>query len=565
MAKFYTNKIVKIREYIEATRCDGESESALPSQPITHRLTAFRPINLDELKQIISGMKSNTSRADPIETSVVKQNLDTLAPILLKIINSCLVQSIFPSQLKKAIITPVIKDETKSHDDFKNYRPISNLEFLSKLLEKVVLKQLTKYLDEFSLYTKFQSAYRPNHSCETAMAYIVDDIQQFLENKQNAALIMLDLSSAFDTVDHQMLIDRLERDFGICDEALELIRSYLYERTFSVSIDDKASSSHELSYGVPQGSILGPVFYSMYTKRIEEIVQHHGFKVHIYADDCTVYFPFEDNDEQTAKIQLSECISDIQKWMRNSYLKLNAEKTSLMVFRPDKCIKTKTFSLVSECNEIFGVETSKLLGVMLGTSLNFTEFTNKKIQTCNFHLRNLKAVKNSMPQSTRILLVTSSICSTLDYCNSLLISSPKYLTDRLQKILNNAVRYIFDVRKRDHISPYLCKLHILPVIYRIKFKVSSIAFKVTRGTAPEYLDKVKMFIPPSDRPLRDGCGRDKWMFESTLEIQKSSAFIPKMITTWNALPWELRQLEHLDAFKSQLKTFYFKQAFGKLL
>ena len=203
---------------------------------------------------------------------------------------------------------------------------------------------------------------------------------------------------------------------------------------------------------------------------------------------------------------------------------------------------------------------------MIGSSLNFTEFVNKKVQTRNFYLRNLRAVRSSIPQNTRILLVTSSICSTLDYCNSLLISSPKYLTDRLQKVLNKAVRFIFNVRRRDHISPYLYKLHILPVIYRIKFKVSSLAFKVTRRTAPSYmLDKVKMFTPPSDRPLREGCGRDKWMIQSNLDIQKSSAFISKMITTWNALPWELRQLEDLNSFKSQLKTFYFKQAFSELL
>ena len=564
MANFYTNKIEKIREAIISTRTVDEMESSESSQSRSYKFEMFKTIDHDELKQIISEMKSKTSRNDPIGSALVKQSFDLLAPVLLRIINSCIENNVFPDELKKAIITPVIKDETKDPDDFQNYRPISNLEFLSKLLERVMFKQLTSYCETFDLFTKFQSAYKTNHSCETAMTYVIDDIQEYLGSKLNVALTMLDLSSAFDTVDHQLLLDRLERKFGISDGALKLIKSYLCQRTFSVLVDDEVSSPHKLRYGVPQGSILGPLFYCMYTGEIETIVKNHGLKVHLYADDCTIYFPFGNGDEAAAKIKLSKCVKDIQIWMKNSFLKLNREKTKLMVFRPN-AMETESFSLVDTNNEIFTSKTGKLLGVTLGTSMNFTEFITKKIQTCNFHLRNLRAVRSSIPQSTRILLVTSFICSTVDYCNTLLVSVPKYLTDRLQKTLNSAVRFIYNVRKRDHITPYLKQLHILPVIYRIKFKITSIAFKITRGIAPVYLnDKVKMFTPSTSISLRHGCGRDKWMFDSDVSVQKSSNLISKMIVEWNKLPLSLRKLESFDVFKTNLKTFYFKKAFKEL-
>ena len=235
-----------------------------------------------------------------------------------------------------------------------------------------------------------------------------------------------------------------------------------------------------------------------------------------------------------------------------------------MIFRPN-VVETETFPIVDESNEICTSKTGKLLGVTLGTSLNYIEFVNKKIQACNFHLRNLRAVKNSIPQSTRILLVTSFICSTVDYCNILLISAPKYLTDRIQKTMNKAIRFIYDVRRREHITPYLKRLHILPVIYRIKFKASSLAYKVTRGTAPSYLnDKLKMFRPSSNTLLRDGCGRDKWMFESNVSVHKSSTLIAKLIVEWNQLPLNIRKLTSFDIFKSKLKAFYFEQAFGNI-
>ena len=213
--------------------------------------------------------------------------------------------------------------------------------------------------------------------------------------------------------------------------------------------------------------------------------------------------------------------------------------------------------------KIISAENSvKLLGVILEPRMKFFDFVTRKIQKCNFHLSNLRAIRKSIPQDVRIILVTNLICSTLDYCNALLLCSPKFLIAKLQKTLNDGIRFIFDLRRREHISPFLYKLHVLPVEYRIKFKVSLIAFKILNGTAPSYLiDKATTYKPTTNRPTRPGSGRDKFMFECTLSMMKRDTWMSKMMFEWNQLPIELRMCQSIELFKSKLKTYYFEQAF----
>ena len=181
-------------------------------------------------------MKNKSSRAAPISTAVVQQNIDLLAPILLHIINLSLTNNLFPEELKNLLITPIIKNETKNQDEFQNYRPISNLEFLAKLLETIMYLQLSEHIESHQLHGRFQSAYKRYHSCETAMVHVVDDMQQILKSGKSVCLVMLDLSSAFDTVDHELLFERLEKQFCIRGEALQLIKSYLRNKTFAVVV-----------------------------------------------------------------------------------------------------------------------------------------------------------------------------------------------------------------------------------------------------------------------------------------------------------------------------------------
>jgi hypothetical protein len=344
-----------------------------------------------------------------------------------------------------------------------------------------------------------------------------------------------------------------------------MIESYLRNRTFSVTLKDTFSEPKDLKYGVPQGSTLGPLFYLIYTKELEDVVKNHDVKLHLYADDCQLYFSFKLGETETAEEKLKNCMEAIQTWMKDSFLKLNPEKTSFKVFTPTRSTRNEEllFSMTNDNTKITSNETIKALGVILDSSLTFKNFAKKKVQVCNLHLRNLRNIKECLPQSTKILLVTQLIISTIDYCNILLLSAPKYVRNMLQVALNNAVRFIYGLRRIDHISFYLYKLHILPVDYRIKFKASLLAYKITRQCAPEYLNELyQMYSPTTSINLRPTSGRDSLMLVANHD---SVTVFTKIASEWNALPYSLRSINLIHEFKAALKTYLFQRAYSQYL
>ena len=195
-----------------------------------------------------------------------------------------------------------------------NYRPISKLLFLFKILEKVVYTQLISYLGEHGIFKVFQSGFKALYSTETALLRVLNDIYCITDSGNCVILLLLDLTAAFDTVDHDILLSRLEHWVGIRGTALDWFRSYLIDRTFSVSLVDLESSSAPLTYGVPQGSILGPLFFSLYLLLLGYILRNHGISFHCYADDSQIYLPLKQKEGYSVKALLT-CLDDIKAWL----------------------------------------------------------------------------------------------------------------------------------------------------------------------------------------------------------------------------------------------------------
>ena len=213
-----------------------------------------------------------------------------------------------------ASVKPLLKKQSLSPDEFKNFRPISNLSFLSKVIEKCVAKQLIAYLDANNLNVIYQSAYRKLHSTETALIRVHNDIAMALDHKRSVILLLIDLSAAFDTVDHCILLLCLSSRFGIGGTALEWFRSYLSDRTQFVNVNGSTSERHVLQFGVPQGSVLGPLLYSLYTSPLSGIANKHGLSFHFYADDTQLYITFETsslNEMELSKSKLEACVQEI--------------------------------------------------------------------------------------------------------------------------------------------------------------------------------------------------------------------------------------------------------------
>ena len=231
------------------------------------------------------------------------------------------------SQFKQAVVTPLLKKPGLDPNDLKNFRPVSNLPFISKILEKVVLtRQLQKHLSENDLLEIKQSAYRKNHITETTLLSVVDGLLRNADDRLVSVLALLDLSAAFDTLDHPILLQRLETTFGISDTVLHWFASYLEGREQSVMVDNVLSSPSPLQFRVPQGSVLGPILFTLYSQAISDSICRHECDCHKYADDTQLSKAAPPNQFQSLLCDIQTCIESLVDWMYSNKLKVNARK-----------------------------------------------------------------------------------------------------------------------------------------------------------------------------------------------------------------------------------------------
>ena len=232
-------------------------------------------------------------------------------------------------------MTPLLKKTSLDTEQLKNYRPVSNIPFLSKVLEKIAVKRLLNHLQSNDLHEVNQSAYKRQHSTEIALLKVQNDIACALDKNKAVVFVMLDLSAAFDTVDHNQLLYVLESEFSVTDKALSWFSSYLKGRTQRVKIGPDMSAYLHLKCGVPQGSVLGPIMFILLTTSLRRILKKYNFFYHKYADDIQLYVIFDPSvpgDRERAIRRMEACVKEIRLWMASRWLKLNDDKTDLAIF-----------------------------------------------------------------------------------------------------------------------------------------------------------------------------------------------------------------------------------------
>ena len=396
---------------------------------------------------------------------------------------------VFPASQKLASITPVLKKASLDPLDLSNYRPISNLTFLSKLLERAVYEQIIGYFDSHHLLPETQSAYRKNRSTETATIKVMSDAYQAADVGLVTLLGLLDLSAAFDTVDHQILLNRLEHDYGITGRVIDWIQSYLTGRTQFVRFNGATSRTMTVTSGVPQGSVLGPILFIAYSAEVINIVELHGLRAHAFADDLQVYGHVAQDDASSLVVRMVSCIEHVKTWMTSNRLRLNPSKTEHIWLgssrRLHHCPADKV--RISDA-DIQPAESVRDLGVLIDGAMTLTTHVNHLVGVCFFHLRQIRIIRRSLSTDAAHSLVRALIHARVDYCNGLLASCPKYLTDKLQSVLRAAARLVLQLPYRSSVTDLMHRqLHWLDIRSRVRFKISLLVFKCLRGSAPRYL------------------------------------------------------------------------------
>ena len=550
------------KEKIENLRCSLNQDVYRPSPPSPcfsgSPLSCFQPVTIDLVKRIATRTPIKTCELDPLPSFLFTKCLDKLLPFITDIINFSLSTGIFPDCFKSAIVRPLLKKSGLDVNECQNYRPVSNLPFLSKLLERVVLEQLNEHLSLHSLMPAYQSAYRHHHSTETALLRITTDLLNASDRGLVSALVLLDLSAAFDTIDHHLLIDRLSSTFGIQDIALSWFRSYLHDRSQTVTTESLSSRPVPVRYGVPQGSVLGPVLFTLYTQPLALVIERHNLKYHSFADDTQLYNSAKPDDFDELLASISICFLDIKNWMTENKLKLNSEKTEALVVgtRQKLASLTATDLQLADATVPFS-PTVKSLGVYLDSTLSMQSHISFLTKTCFYHLRCIAAIRPYLTQEACVKLVISLLFSRIDYCNSLLAGLPASSLQGLQRVQNCAARLVLKKKRSEHITPLLRSLHWLPINNRITYKLASICYKCLNDSAPEYLRSCLELYTQS-RPLRSASDA------LTLRIPRvklvsagQRAFSYTGPSAWNPLPLQLRQSPSFDSFRSWLKTQLF--------
>ena len=557
MANYFVDKVKKITDKFpqyDTVRSD-QIDSTIP------RLTKFELVTETELKKIISSGNSKSSDLDPIPTILLKECLDVLLPTLTRIINLSLSSSTVPQDLKEARITPLIKGAEMDPEDMKSYRPVSRLSYLSKLLEKAAVDQLDDYLVKNGLNEVHQSAYRKYHSTETALLKICDDLLCAMDRSECSVLVMLDQSAAFDTINQDMLLDRMKHSYGITDSALKWLHSYFKGRTQAVFIGSKSSDTKQLVTGFPQGSVLGPFSYPVYTSPLLKLTRSLNVPSHMFADDTQMYNSFKPKKKESSINKIQGCLEGTKEWMYGNHLKLNDNKTKILVIGNPRMVKQSDINTIKIGDEnIAPIDSAKNIGVTLDSNLSMRDQINSVCRQCYIHLRHISQIRKYLTEEAAATLARSLILSKLDYGNGLLYGLPDCALDKLQRIQNHAAKVVMRKKKHDHVTPLLKHLHWLPVKQRINFKICLLTYKILDGKAPQYLkDLIQVYEP--DKTLRSVS--KSLLVEKRTRLKGSgdrafSACAPKL---WNQLPVEVKTCSSIESFKKALKTYYFKKVF----
>ncbi len=523
------------------------------------------PITCSELEKIIKNSPIKSSSLDPLPAQLFRQVFTRMLPTFVAIINKSLSTGVMPDCLKEAMLTPILKKPQLDPEDLNNYRPISNLPYLSKLIERVVAAQLVCHFKKHSISESSQSAYRKLHSMQTALTCVANDILCALDRRELVFLVLLDLSAMFDTVDHKLLLSRLEDRVGLSGQVLDWATSYLTGRYQYVSRSGSSSEPRPLTCSVPQGSVLGTIFFTIYTRPLGDIARKFNLSFHLYADDTQLYLSFNRSDPASADLainKLEQCIHEIKQWMLVNKLKLNGNKTEFIkIASKTNTVPSSLTSLRVDTDVVQPTISARNLGVTFDSEMSLSPHVQSLCKSANFQLHQISRIRKYLTLEATATLVHSLITSRLDYCNAVLYGLPKAQLSKLQLTMNSAARLTVRVKKSEHITPHLSSLHWLPIEQRINFKILCMTYKALHGLAPGYIkDLLKQYSPA--RTLRS---TDRGLLckpKMNLKSYGERAFSFAAPTLYNSIPLHIRQSTSLDSFKSNLKTYLFQLAFN---
>lgn len=509
----------------------------------------FKEITLADLSKVITNIKRKGS-TDGISTRIIKDSLPIIGDTFVQLINKSMRTGIFPESWKESKIVPIPKVPlTKKCEEF---RPINMLPVYEQILEVIVKDQLQVFLESNNIISDSQSGFRNRHSCETALNLVLANWKSELDQNKSVVAVFLDYKRAFETIDRNRLILKLE-SYGIRGVEKKWFESYLNCRTQTTVFGGEESYAILNNLGVPQGSVLGPLLFLLYINDLVLNVKYSS--LNLFADDTLV--SVSDDNIMNAINRINRDLEIITKWLQVKKLKLNISKTKFIVLSNRNTIEKRSVSIKIENLNLQQVDEIKYLGVIIDNRLNFRSNVQFIIKKVAKKISFLGRLSNRLSIQARILVYKTIIAPHFEYCASILFLCQDGDLQRLQKQQNRAMRIILRCSKRTNISLMLDVLQWLSIKQRIYFNTLVLIYKMVNNLLPKYMSQ-KLHLH-SDIHNYETRIRSDYRLPKLTKSGTQNCLYYKGIKIYNNLPPEAKQATNLFSFKRYLSDYVKQQ------
>lgn len=452
----------------------------------------FKLTTNEDVLKFLHSIKTKVTGCDNLNINMILYCCPYIVPYLTHIINSCIEKNYFPTCWKVAHVIPLPK--VKNPSELKDLRPISILPVLSKLIEKILNAQIREHLNKFDILPETQSGFRPNHSCATALLKVTDDVLSATDNNELTVLILLDYSKAFDRINHRLLLAILHY-YGLSDNAVAMIKNYLGGRQQQVKIKETYSHILGVNSGVPQGSILGPLLFTIYTSNLGSSVTF--CRSHCYADDYQLYFSFSLNNLQDANLKINSDLKSLLQASDKHLLTINPSKSTVMLFGREnqrrQCSENLNISINNE--QLKGVDSVKNLGLHMDYNLRFDKHVTNCIKKAYCNLKLLYSCGHILNVKSKLILCNSLVLSHFNYSDVVYSAClTRFNEMRIQRVQNACVRFVLNIRKYESVKYKIKELNSLNMYERRMLHCCCLYQKIVNTKTPTYLYNKLHFV-----------------------------------------------------------------------
>ena len=502
--------------------------------------------NETEIIDSVRNLKNtNSTGHDEFSNKFIKLSLPILAPALEKIFNLSLSSGIYPDKLKVAKVIPIFKKGATT--SINNYRPISILSSINKIFEKILYNRLIKYIDKFQILYKYQYGFRKNHSTDHALIELIDQIKLSIDNNQMTCGIFVDLSKAFDTVNHQILLNKLEH-YGIRGKALELFESYLTGREQYVQINDSKSQTRSISCGVPQGSVLGPLLFLIFINDLPNCCPQGNFR--IFADDTSAFYHCKNLDELISTGKL--IMISLNTWFSANKMTLNTEKSTFTIFKSSrKKIPSLPNSIKFLDMEIKRTPTIKFLGLILDENLTWNPHINdlcSKLKSL-FHI--FYYIRDYISKKEIQTIYYSLIYSRIKYGINIFGNAGSAKIKKIQTLQNQLLKVLSEKNYRYPTEKLHKELEFLLVEDIAKQELLTFVHNFFSNSLPPIFDN---YFDTFDHPYQTRNGSKSIRIRNHSSEMAATSVLVKGATLWNALDIRFKNISKRKNFRAQFKT-----------